>query len=315
MTWPPLRRQYTTHGHAMDNPRLHVIHTTAFGLTPEGGNPCPIVFGGEQLSDAQMQTLAAGFGAETAFVLPSDRGECALRLRYFVPQHEMEMCGHATVATVAVLAAQGRFDAPSISVETPLGPLAVSWERDARGVRVTVEQFPPRFGGEGVAADVAGVLGLPETALARKLGPIQSVSVSRAKLMVPIRERPDLDALRPDFERLWALCDTYDTTGFYPFATDSGRIWARQFPKRAGYNEDPATGVAACALGAYLVEHAVFGEKTEGWHNLDIEQGHAMGRPSLIEVGVRVEQGQVVCTRMSGRAMILREEERSLAAD
>ncbi len=299
----------------MDNPRLHVIHTTAFGLTAEGGNPCPIIFGGERLSDAQMQRLAAGFGVETAFVLPSVRQECALRLRYFVPQHEMEMCGHATVATVAVLAGRGRLDVSPILVETPLGPLAVAWERDERSVRVTVEQFRPRFGGEAVAADVAGVLGLSETALALDLGPIQSVSVSRAKLMVPIRQRADLDALRPDFERLWALCDTYDTTGFYPFATDGARIWARQFPKRAGYNEDPATGVAACALGAYLVEHAVFGEKTEGWHNLDIEQGHAMGRPSLIEVGVRVEQGRIVGTRMSGRAVVLREEEHPLAAD
>jgi PhzF family phenazine biosynthesis protein len=301
-------------------PSLHIIHTTVFALSAEGGNPCPIVFGAEALSSAQLQRLAAQFGSETAFVLKPAGTGTDLRLRYFVPQHEMEMCGHATVGTVAVLAERNHFSTSPIKVETPLGALAVAWQHNAEGVRVTVEQFAPTFAAQQPdTTAVAAALGIPVQAIALEAGPIQSVSVSRAKLIVPLRERAVLDHLQPDFERLWALCDAYDTTGFYPFTRADGEggshAQARQFPKRAGYNEDPATGVAACALGAHFVHYAVFGEKNEGWHNFNIEQGHAMGRPSIIEVGARVEHGRIVATRMSGRAIVLGEEDITLAAD
>jgi trans-2,3-dihydro-3-hydroxyanthranilate isomerase len=299
-------------------PNLHVIHTTVFALNAEGGNPCPIVLDADALSSAHMQRLAAQFGSETAFVLtPADPG-ADLRLRYFVPRYEMEMCGHATVGTVAVLAERNYFRASPVKVETPMGVLVVTWQRDVDGVRVTVEQLAPTFSEQQPDREaVAAALRIPVEGLALEVGPIQSVSVSRAKLIVPVREHAALDRLQPDFEQLWTLCDEYQTTGFYPFtrgsAKDASHAQTRQFPKRAGYNEDPATGVAACALAAYLVQHAVFGKKSEGWHNFTIEQGHAMGRPSIIEVGARVEHGHIAATRMSGHATVLGEEDITLA--
>lgn len=297
---------------------LHIIHTTVFALNAKGGNPCPIVLGADLLSTVQMQRLAAQFGSETAFVLKPTNPSADLRLRYFVPRHEMEMCGHATVGTIAVLAERDHFPASPVMVETPMGVLAVDWQHNADGVRVTVEQFAPTVSEQQPdPAAVAAALRIPIEGLALEMGPIQSVSVSRAKLIVPLHERAALDQLQPDFERLWALCDEYETTGFYPFTRDDDKgashAQARQFPKRAGYNEDPATGVAACALAAYLVQYAVFGEMSEGWHNFTIEQGRAMRRPSIIEVGARVEHGRIVATRMSGYARVLGEEDITLA--
>lgn len=299
-------------------PSLHIVHTTVFALSAEGGNLCPIVCGADALSSVQMQRLAVQFGCETAFVLKPAHPDCDLRLRYFVPQHEMEMCGHATVGTVSVLADRGRLSASPVKIETPLGVIDVSWQRNHDGVLVTVEQFAPTFGPlQPDPVAVAAALCIPVQAIALDVGPIQSVSVSRAKLIVPLHERDMLNTLQPDFETLWSLCDRYAATGFYPFTTAGGNsgthAWARQFPKRAGYNEDPATGVAACALGAYFVQYALFGEKNEGWHNFKIEQGHTMGRPSIIEVGAKVEHGRIVATRMSGHARVLREENITLA--
>jgi PhzF family phenazine biosynthesis protein len=266
-----------------------------------------------------MQRLAAGFGAETVFVLKPADPACDLRLRYFVPQHEMEMCGHATVGTVSMLAERHRLTTSPVKIEAPLGAIDVAWQRNHDGVLVTVGQFAPTFSQQRPdPAAVAAALRIPVQAIALEAEPIQSVSVSRPKLIVPLHERAVLDAMQPDFEKLWSLCDRYATTGFYPFTTQGGdrgtHAQARQFPKRAGYDEDPATGVAACALGAYLVQYALFGEKDEGWNNFSIEQGHAMGRPSIIEVGVRVERECIVATRMSGRARVLKEEDITLAA-
>lgn len=266
-----------------------------------------------------MRRLAARFGSETVFVLKPEDPGCDLRLRYFVPQHEMEMCGHATVGTVSVLAERGRLTASPVRIETPLGAIDVAWQRDRDGVLVTVNQFAPSFAETNASPDdVAAALGIHPDAIATDLGPIQSVSVSRPKLMIPLRSRTLLDGAQPDFEKLWSLCDLYRTTGFYPFTLEGGdsrtHAQARQFPKRAGYNEDPATGVAACALAAYFVEHEIFGARSEGWQEFCIEQGHAMGRPSVIDVGASVSDGKIVGTRLRGRALVLGEEELTVAA-
>ena len=269
-----------------------VVQTTVFAATPGGGNPCPVVVGAAGLSSERMQAMAADFAHETAFVLePRAGGD--LRLRYFVPRHEMEMCVHATVAAVVLAARAGR--RPAI-VETPLGPRRVEVDGAAR--TAMVEQSAPELG--PVLHDPAAVLaalGASEAA-----GPVRAVSVAREKLMVPLADERTLDGLRPDVERLWALCDELGVTGFYPYTTRAAGAdaAARQFPRDAGYDEDPATGVAACALGALLSLEA----RGDGWHEHVIAQGRALGRPSEITVRARSRDGAVVATRVGGAVRI-----------
>ncbi|MCW2996373.1 MAG: PhzF family phenazine biosynthesis isomerase [Conexibacter sp.] len=272
-----------------------VRHTVVFADGEGGGNPCPVVFGADDWSTERMRAAAAELGHETCFVLEPESG-ADVRLRYFVPNHEMEMCVHATVAATVLLAAEGR--APE-RVQTPLGVRRV-WLED--GDRALVEQFPPELGApvEDPSAVLAALGARPED-LAREIGPIQPVSTARAKLLVPLASEAALDALTPDFETLWALCDALGVTGLYPFTLDArgADAAARQFPLRAGYDEDPATGVAACGLGAYLAHHH---QSADGWHRTTIAQGRAMGRPSLIEAHAYREDGRVTATRVGGAA-------------
>jgi trans-2,3-dihydro-3-hydroxyanthranilate isomerase len=272
-----------------------------------------VVFDADTLREEQMRSLAARFGCETAFVLAPSAPGADLRLRYFVPQHEMEMCVHATVATTAVLVNRRRLTRSPARIETPLGSITVSWEGDRDGLWVTVEQFEPAFSACNPAQDeVAAALRIPTAAIDTSVGPIQVVSTSRAKLMVPLADAAILDSLRPDMEALWALCDRYAITGLYPFticprlpATDAE---ARQFPRRAGYDENPATGVAASALAAYLTEHRALGELAEGWHTYVVRQGYAMGRPSVLQAGAHVAHGRITRTQIRGQALIGAEE-------
>jgi PhzF family phenazine biosynthesis protein len=277
-----------------------VVWTTAFADGPGGGNPCPVVFGAAAETTSQLQARAADFGVETAFVLPAEQGG-DVRLRYFVPRHEMEMCVHATVASAVVLGQAGQLPRKPAIFETPLGLLDVAWDADASAA--TVQQFAPRFGaplGAEARGRVSTALGLPESALAVGVGPIQAVSTARPKLMIPLVDEAALDGLAPDLELLWTVCDELAVTGFYPFTVDAADadIAARQFPLRAGYAEDPATGVAACALGAYLAVRSGAGD---GWRRWRIAQGRALGRPSLILAEALVEGGEVVATRVGGR--------------
>lgn len=275
-----------------------VRHTVVFADGEGGGNPCPVVFGAGEWGVERMQAAAAELGHETCFVLAPE-ADADVRLRYFVPNHEMEMCVHATVAATVLLAAEGR--APE-RVQTPLGVRRV-WLEDPH--RALVEQFAPELGAPvGDARAVLAALGARPEDLAGDVGPIQPVSTARAKLMVPLVSEAALDALAPDVETLWALCEALDVTGLYPFtrAARGADAAARQFPLRAGYDEDPATGVAACALGAYLAHHHGRGD---GWQRVTVAQGRAMGRPSLIEAHALREDGRVTATRVGGAAEVL----------
>ncbi|MBO4839267.1 MAG: PhzF family phenazine biosynthesis isomerase [Lachnospiraceae bacterium] len=283
-----------------------MIHTVVFEEKPGGGNPCPVTVDADALSTEEMQAMTFGFGEESAFLMKPSRDDCDVKARYFVPLHEMEMCTHATIGSVTVLVETGRVTESPVRLETALGPVSVDWEREGGRVKVSLSQFLPRFAEENPAPEeVCRALRITPDELADL--PIESAATSRFKLLVPLKEKATVYRLEPDFEYLWSLCDKYHTTGFYPFAPEPGddpRLFcARQFPCRAGYPEDPATGVAASALSAYMVEHRLL-PLTDGWNEITVRQGEAMGKPSIISAACFLEDGRVTATRVSGKARL-----------
>jgi PhzF family phenazine biosynthesis protein len=227
-----------------------VVWTTVFPDGPGGGNPCPVVFGADAARDDELQAAAAAFRHETAFVLAPRAGGDA-RLRYFVPAHEMDMCVHATVAAVVLLAQRGRLrEGGPARIETPLAVREVAWDLASSSATVGL---PATSAGPTVtdAAPLLAALGVTEADVA---GPIEVASVARPKVLVGLRDAACVDAPTPDVQRLWAICEDLEATGVYAFAAgpDAGTVAARQFPVRAGYDEDAATGVAAAALAGRL---------------------------------------------------------------
>ncbi len=292
------------------NKQMKLIHTTVFSDGPGGGNPAPVFLGADSMTGEEMQKAAADLGQEAVFVLKPSRPDCALRLRYFVPDHELSICAHDTIGAVTVLYKEGVLSGPSVKIETGAGAVTAELEETEKGLLVMLEQFLPEFRSDvPAAADIARALKIPDTDLAAVPGlPSESVTTSsRFKLMVPVKSREILDSLKPDFELLWSLCDAGDTTGFYVFARDPEKAdtcYARQFPCRSGYDEDAATGIAAAALGAYWVKYALAPVK-EGFNRLHVYQGHAMGRPSYLAADIHVEDGKIGGTRVCGYAEIL----------
>ena len=283
------------------------IHTVVFQAQEGGGNPCPVTLFSGEMDAQEMQQMTKEFGQESAFVTKSTHPDCQVKARYFVPLHEMEMCIHATVGTTTVLVEKGLAETSPILFETAFGPMQVDWERRDGKIDVGVHQFSPKYKEENpTAEEICRALNIEQSQLAAY--PAQSVATSRFKLIVPLVSRTVLDGLHPDFEYLWQLCDRYETTGFYPYAMEQEEgallFYARQFPKRAGYNEDPATGVAASALGTYLAKHAVL-PRQEGWNSFTIMQGFAMGKPSVLCSDVLIQSGQIVKTRVRGNAYLV----------
>ena len=278
-----------------------------------GGNPCPLVSDAGGLAPSQMLAIAAHFGHESGFVTRADRS--GADLRFFVPRHEMRMCVHATVAAVTALVSAGILDGGEATVRTASGQHPVSWGT-GDPPEVTVGQDPPSLGlAVAIHHEVAAALRLPAASMATA-SPVQPVSVSRAKLIVPLRDAGAVHRARPDFPALWALCQRLDSTGAYVFAPhadgDPSHLVARQFPVDAGYPEDPATGVAAAALAAYLAQGSWPPQPT--WLRFTIDQGDAMGRPSSLRAAALAGPSGISRTSVTGSAVLTGRDSFSLSA-
>ncbi len=300
-----LNRQGQTQGD-----RIEVIRTRVFAAGPQGGNPCPVVPFADWLTDGQMQALALSCGLDTAFILHPRSKTADIRIRYFVPDHEMGVSGHATVAAITVARLRKILKSDHARVETITGVFEVGCVTRNNNLVVTLEQNKPIFGPAVAPDQVAQVLRIETSQIVLAKSPIQAVSVSRAKLVAPLKDSKVLNTLQPDYEALWGLCEKLKVTGFYPFTrqTDKANVQveARQFPLHAGFPEDAATGVAAAALGAYL---ATYDHKCgTGQHTFRIAQGYAMGAPSLIEALADCADGRVTRTAIRGVAHVVGRE-------
>lgn len=270
-----------------------VFTVNVFGNGPGGGNPAPIVIDARPLDGEAMRAVAARHGHESAFVLPGRDG-CDYEFRFFVPNHEMEMCGHATLGTVWLLDHLGELARSTVSIATLSGPV----EARIEGGQASVSQPRGRSAGIDDPAAVRDVLGIRPSDLLDL--PLLNAATSRVKTLVPLRSPEILNGLRPDFARIEALCDAIGSTGLYPFApvdTDAGIFSARQFPRSSGYPEDAATGIAAAALAWSAWDLGLTSQ-----HRIVIRQGEAMGRPSQITV----ERQDDRCW-LSGRAELMGE--------
>lgn len=285
---------------------MKTVFTTVFSDGPGGGNPAPVFPEADAMTEQEMQKAAADLGQESVFVIKASGDGCDLMLRYFVPDHELTICAHDTIGAITVLVQEGLVTKEHLRVQTKAGPADVDWEEDEKGILVMMEQFLPEFLENAPAPEeLAGALRIPvsDLAISGRM-PAENVSTSRFKLIVPVRSRQVLDGLTPDYEKLWALCDACGASGFYVCAQDPVRkdvFYARQFPCRSGYLEDPATGIAATALGAYAVKHGLM-PAVEGWNRVSVYQGHAMGRPSLIMADILLDSGEMSGIRVCGYA-------------
>jgi trans-2,3-dihydro-3-hydroxyanthranilate isomerase len=285
-----------------------------FTTKPLGGNPLAVFPHPTGLDSKTMQALAREMNlSETTFVLPS---ECATRrVRFFTPTAEIPLAGHPTIGTWWTLAELGELTLPDqgveeVSQETGAGVLPVYVHSEhGKPVRVVMVQAPPQFGPrltDGLSLGTA-LGGGAKTVL---LDPVpQIVSTALPQLMIPIRSLTDLEEL-PTGGSGSTLADLLSGVGTdcamcYSTETvdSSATVHCRMFAPGLGVPEDPATGSAAGALGAYLVHNRVV-EPREGVATIVVEQGIEIGRPSSIQVEISVaESGGIVEVRVGGKAI------------
>jgi trans-2,3-dihydro-3-hydroxyanthranilate isomerase len=281
-----------------------------FADRPLQGNPVTVVPEAERLTEAAMQAIAREFNqSETTFVLPPTRAGADWRLRSFTPAgKEAFGAGHNTLGAWWWLAETGVLalgeSGASFTQEVGGELLAVNITCAAgRVTSVGMSQKAPEFGAAcsdpADIAKLAEALGLSTSDLAIGPLPAQVVSTGAAHLLVPLRDRAAVNRARPDFPRLASILRSLDGEGCYLFTLDTVRpdsaAHARFFNPTLGIVEDAATGTAAGPLACQLIAHHL---ATDG-ATLRIEQGDAMGRPSVLQVHV---SGPAVT--VSGRCVV-----------
>ncbi len=276
---------------------VQVHRLAAFTDDPGGGNPAGVVLTDEPLTDDRMHRIAAEVGySETAFLTRRGDGDRDVAVRYFAPSAEVAFCGHATIAAAVWLAA--RFGTGTFTFATVVGPVPVTVETDHGVLRATLTSVPPRVdpAPPHLTDSVLRACALGPDRLDTRYPPAVAFAGARHLVLV-VGDRADLARLTYDFDQLRATMVDHDLTTVAVLWPDPDGSWhARNLFPVGGVVEDPATGAAAAAFGAYLRAHTLI----EPPASFQVLQGEDMGRPSLLQVsvpagaeGIRVAGGAV----------------------
>jgi trans-2,3-dihydro-3-hydroxyanthranilate isomerase len=296
-------------------PALRFVQVDVFTDTPFCGNPLAVILDGQGLTGEQMQAIAREMNlSETTFILPSTDAAVQAKVRIFTPQLELPFAGHPVVGTSYVLVTEGlipcREGSFEIRLELGVGVLPVEIAcADGMVTRVTMTQRAPQFLAVLPSADVEQVargLGVDTQDILGTDLPTHLVSTGLPQLMVPVRSLAAVQAIKLELGLLHTICERYDTHSLYAFTretvTPSADVHSRLFAPLAGVFEDPATGSASGALGAYLVHHRVVGGEAPVVH-LENEQGYELGRPSRICIEVSRHRSTISRVRVGGRVI------------
>jgi trans-2,3-dihydro-3-hydroxyanthranilate isomerase len=282
-----------------------------FTATRFEGNPLAVMTDARGLSDDEMQKIATEFGySEVTFVLPPENPENTARVRIFTPTTEVPFAGHPNVGTAYVL---GNLDdifgkpvGDVLRFEEKAGLVTVDVRREQGRVVSTAIRAPkPLATGNTIAADtIARCIAIDSTEVSTRVHRPLTASVG---LSFVVAELADLDTLARARPNLTHFHDAAGPTlegnhdfSLFVYVRSGDKPWeirARMFAPLDNVPEDPATGSASAALGAYLVS---LEPDPDMKVSMTIEQGVEMGRRSLIGIEVTKTDGVVSDVVISG---------------
>ncbi len=287
----------------------HAVFYTADSFTDTrfAGNPAGVVFHDGGLTPFQMQTIAGELHLETAFLSPPATLDADYLVAYYTGAKRIPFCGHDTVAAAAVLVHAKRLSAPGtlrFATDAGIIPVSVSEQGD-----VTLTLSLPLLGPFVDAAPFCEALGISSALL--HPAPVQTASVGTPFVVLGVADEDILHALQPDMARLSILQTAPGAPdGLYVWAPanraeDGVAFHARCFSPGAGLPEDPVTGSASGAFGAYVVRHRLLPDMGQGNAAFRTEQGRAMGRMGHVSVTLECAGGEATLVRVRGRAVII----------
>jgi len=263
-----------------DNPiLLHQID--AFTSEPFSGNSAAVIYR-DDISNVLMQQIAKEMNLpETVFISPSDKAD--YHLRWFTPTIEVELCGHATIASLHYLAEQGFVKNNStVTFETLSGVLDCKVDDDKYYMKLPIPDFRVY---DSDTHNIFEALGLKQSDLDTSYPPLLQ---NNGNLFIYVKSLESIKKLKPDFTGLLKLSN--ENRGFTEFTVyttetidENNDAHLRFFAPFYGIDEDPVTGSANGPLLLVLRKLGLIKANTENTQ-FTFEQGDFIGRKGRVNV-------------------------------
>lgn len=289
---------------------LNIYQVDAFSDKAFGGNPAGVVLNARYITDDIMQSIAKEMNlSETAFV--TSLHEDLFTVRFFTTVCEVDLCGHATIATFYTLAKMGYIQPIENGIkrvyqETKTGKLSVDIIfKEGEVDKIFMEQAKPKAIGSindmspllksmGITMEDVGVLDntvYPEI-----------ISTGLPDIILPIKRKEILDRLDIDMKLLAEISEKLGVTGVHAFylpEINSKAVYTRNFAPLVGINEEAATGTSNGALIYFLKKNKLIED-----NEITSYQGESMNRPSIIHCKIEEKEGNSI-VKVGGNAKIL----------
>ena len=267
-----------------------------------GGNPAGVVILPEgadfPAEEVMVKTAAELRYSETAFIKKINEKE--FQIRYFTPAAEVDLCGHATIASFKMLLCGGYIAGNATYINHTLaGDLNI----DVKDGFVLMDMATPvkiaEISEKSALDELYRIMGISyDEQLAKGLAMIpQMVSTGLPDIMMPVIGEDELEKIAPDFGALTELSKHYEVVGVHAFTCESkdGMIHARNFAPLYDIDEEAATGTSNGALTYYGYLNGF----VKNGDNLKIIQGEKMQRPSAILTSLEAECSAEGCEEKS----------------
>ena len=245
-----------------------------------GGNPAGVVLLESDTfpkKELMLKVAAELRYSETAFIRRHSAQE--FTIRYFTPKAEVDLCGHATIASFFMLHQKGLASGPCLC-HTKAGDLHIEV-----GEKVMMQMAKPcivatLFETEEIYRAL-GVKDYHPTML------VQIVYAGLPDIMIPLPDVVTLQALQPDMQAVSDLTKRHEAVSFHVFAfsNDGYTAHVRDFAPLYDIPEESATGTANASLTFYLQQCGCLGKEAE----CSFIQGEAMGRPSVVATRIQAD--------------------------
>ncbi|XRG77467.1 PhzF family phenazine biosynthesis protein [Rossellomorea sp. GAMAL-10_SWC] len=269
---------------------ITVYHYDAFSKEPNKGNPAGVVLDCDSLTDYEMQDIAKQVGFnETSFLLNSKVADH--KIRYFTPGHEMDLCGHGTMAVIYALVTRGGIEFKNeLTIETKAGILPIKIHNSNNEIYITMKQKTPEFVGfKGSIDDVASAIGLSVEEIDKSL-PTLYGSTGAWNLLLPIKKISSFEKMKPNNLLFPSILKEIPKASVHPFCLETydsnADFHARHFSSAfSGTIEDPVTGTASGILGAYYAKY--INNDVNDAIELVVEQGTEIQKDGRVRVNVK----------------------------
>jgi len=274
------------------------------------GNAAGVVSDASRLSSVEMQAIANELNASTSgFVTSPKDQEETFDVKFFTPRKEIDLCGHATIATAYQLALENRVShkTPNIVLNTKTGgiPVEVNF-LEGKPSHVMITLRTPRFYPmEKDPNFIADSLDIYSSDISKEI-PLEIASTGLQHLLVPIRNIDFIKNMRPSSQKMIELCSLLKVETVSVFCLETLHrgydAHMRDFCAAIGDYEESASGTTCSALAAYLVRHGIVTPK-QNMAKIIIEQGIEMGKPSTIRAEVWTNHSIISKVRIGGSAI------------